>query len=60
MSLDRRIRDGFAQTATEIQPDVEAHLARSRRSFHRRRTTRRIALVAGRPSWRPCSQCRSP
>ena len=46
MSLDRRIRDGFAQTAAEVQPDVEAHLARTRRSFHRRRTTRRLVLAA--------------
>jgi hypothetical protein len=46
MSLDRRIRDGFVQTAAEVQPDVEAHLARTRRSFHRRRTARGVALAA--------------
>lgn len=46
MSLDRRIRDGFAQTAAEVQPDVEAHLARTQRAFHRRRTTRRVVLAA--------------
>ena len=46
MSLDRRIRDGFAQTAAEVQPDIEAHLARTQRSFHRRRTTRRLVLAA--------------
>lgn len=45
MSLDRRIRDGFAQTAAEVQPDVEAHLARTRRTFQRRRTTRRVVLA---------------
>jgi hypothetical protein len=46
MSLDSRIRDGFAQTAADVQPDVEAHLARTRRTFQRRRTTRRVVLAA--------------
>ena len=46
MSLDDRIRDGFAQAADDMQPDVEAHLARTRRTFQRRRTTRRVVLAA--------------
>ena len=46
MSLDRRLRDGLTQAAATFTPDVEAHLALTRRRFRRRQSTRRVSLAA--------------
>lgn len=46
MSLDQHVRDGLARAAASFTPDVEAHLALTRRRFRRRQTTRRVALAA--------------
>jgi hypothetical protein len=45
MSLDRRVREGLTGAAATVTPDVEAHLARTRRRFRRRRTTQRLVLA---------------
>jgi hypothetical protein len=45
MSLDDRVREGLHRSAQPINPDVEERLARTRTSFRRRRTVRRVALA---------------
>ena len=45
MSVDDRLRTGFAQAAGAMTPDVEDRLQRTRTSFRRRRAARRATLA---------------
>ena len=46
MSLDRRLREGLAESARIVDPDVEHHLQRTRTSYRRRRVARQVSVVA--------------
>ncbi len=46
MSLDRRLREGLAESASVVDPDVEHQLLRTRTSFRRRRVARQVTLAA--------------